>query len=769
MLSEKSRTNLAAVLDQGTVSSGGQYPPNATLLLIGFPGAGKKTLGIMASVALRRRFVDFAACFEEEFHVCPQAYIKENGSSRYLEAERRVYHDLLANNSHGCVIVGTGWIGSSGLQTLFKEFARRHPIIYIQRDQKALRRGMATTSPEMFERILRTGHLIFESCSNFDYYNLSEDLIPGAESSRPLYLKLKETEKTFVRFLKHIFGFPDQLPYSTELFSASPTYALQVPLAWLQRPPQNYDELENGTDAITLLVDSTEIGNCLLTDVLARSVALIRRHSRAFLIVDVQIPEHSDIPSHLNALARISRLAPDALTCSLVCDDADYMRLAGNIGRTKLIATYHQSTPLEWNEDHHRFTLMCNRAHALGCAAIRITGESRCLEDNLGCVSFQQNITRLSPISVIAHNVGGAGRASACLNPVLAPVVLESMRPNGVTLREAQLSLSSCFLYQKKRYTIIGQDLSYSLSPEMHNNAYAACGLPHIYDLTKTSILSDINRLLDSDDYGGVAVSLPYKTEVLKYLDEVSEDARNINAVNTVVVEMCQQPGEPARRLRRGYNTDYVGLQNCVHKHLSPANGIRDGTAALIIGAGGMARAAVYACYQLGVRNICIFNRTARNAQALIDYFTQWAASKPGPGLTFTLLQSTSTGWPSHLRPPTIVISCIPHVESDHKSPAVHIPVQWLRSKTGGVYIEVTFFLVDLVGWVSNVVIQVAYGPRRTSFLTQMEAYRSKGWIIVDGFDLLLEQGIAQYELFTRRPAPVHVMRDTIQKLKFSS
>ncbi|KAL5363543.1 hypothetical protein BJX96DRAFT_167565 [Aspergillus floccosus] len=726
MLPDELCTGLAGHLGESTTSFGQQYNPNATL----------KTLGIMASVALRRRFLDFAAHFEEEFHICPQAYITQYGSTRYLEAELGLYRDLLANYSRG-----------NGLQTLFKEFALHHPIIYIQRDEKALRQYMVT-SPKTFDRVLRTGHRVFKSCSNLDYYNLSEDLTPGAVNSRPPYLKLKETEKAFVGFLNHTFGCHDRSRYSAELFSSSPTYALQVPLAWLEEPSQNYHALENGTDAISLVIDSTEMAHHQLADMLAKSVALIRRHSRASLIVDVQTPEHTRIADYLIILGLIVRLVPDVLTCSLVCHDEDIRRLLCNVKQTKVIATFHQPTPLEWNEENHRrFMLMCNRAHRLGCTAIRITGESQSLEDNLGCVSFLQNISRISPLCVMAHHVGCAGRPSVCLNPVLAPVVPASMRHKGVTLQEAQSSLSSCFLYRRKRFNIIGKDLSYSLSPEMHNSAYSACGLPNVYCLKEIRSLSDINPLLNADDCGGVAVSLPYKTEVLNYLDEINEDARNINAVNTVVVEVCNQQGGHLRRVRRGYNTDYVGIRNCVSQYLSPANGIRDGTAALIIGAGGMARAAVYACYQLGVRNICIFNRTPHNAQTLVDYFTQWAACRPGPPLILTLLQSMCTRWPPQFRPPTIVISCIPYVRSDSMSPSFQVPDEWLCSKTGG----------------------VAYGPLKTASQKRMEKYESKGWIIVDGFNVLLEQGIAQYELFTKRPAPVHVMRETIQQFKVGS
>ncbi|KAL4893496.1 hypothetical protein BDV59DRAFT_207614 [Aspergillus ambiguus] len=676
----------------------------------------------MASVALRRRFIDFPTYFQDNLHI-----------SRYLEAERELSHGLLVKYPRGC--------------TLFQEFGKQNPIIYILRDKEVLQQSMAINK-DAFDRIITSGDRLFRSCSNFDYYNLTESADSETDDTRPIYLKLKETESTFVRFLNRISGVSDRSRYSVDPFFASPTYSLQVPVNWLNEPCQNYDELENGTDAISLVIDTVHFREHDLTETIARCVALLKRYSRAPIILDLRSSRNSDITDYLNILNLVTRLVPDAFTCSLSCPDEHFEKLVGNSGHAKVIATYHQKSPLKWSSDYRDFASIYNRAYKLGCTAVRITGESSLPQDNLGCVGFQERIVSESPIPIIAYHVGRPGRPSACLNPVLSPVVLESMRSEGVTLQEAQLALSGCFLVEQRRFTIIGKDLSSSLSPEMHNAAYAACGLPHTYNLTESLNLSDINEILDNPQYGGVAVSLPYKTEVLKYLDEISEDAQDINAVNTVVIEIetRPQPGSLplSRRIRKGFNTDYLGIRHCIYKHLSPANGVRDSTAALIIGAGGMAHAAVYACHQLGVRNICIFNRTTYNAQKLIDYFTPWAASKIGPPLNFTLLQSTSDKWPAQLRPPTIIVSCIPNPQNQPESFTFQLPDQWLQSKTGGVYVE------------------VAYGPTRTGVLKKLESFTSQGWIIADGFDVLLEQGIAQYELFTKRPAPVHVMKHAI-------
>jgi shikimate 5-dehydrogenase len=264
-------------------------------------------------------------------------------------------------------------------------------------------------------------------------------------------------------------------------------------------------------------------------------------------------------------------------------------------------------------------------------------------------------------------------------------------KETGITIREAQCALTACFLQSKKAFTIFGQSVKYSLSAAMHNTAYAACGLPHVYAILQSENLSDIHRLLEDENHGGVTISLPYKTAILPFLDEVTADAKDINAVNTVVLEHTQLPNGEKVTVRRGYNTDYIGIRDCIHKHLSPANAVRDGTTALIIGAGGMAHAAIYACYELGVRRMCIYNRSVENAKKLANYYHQWAQSKPGVNLQLDVLCSPEDPWPSDCRLPTIVTSCIPPYELGSERPIeLLMSEQWLASRTGGVYLEVS-------------------------------------------------------------------------------
>lgn len=669
-----------------------QYSPDATLLLIGFFGAGKKTLGIIASVALRRRFIDFEAYFEQQIHCLPADYIATHGSMRYREVELTITRELLSAYEKGSVISGLGCMASHQQQALLREFSRQYPVVYVRREKSDLRH-LINTNQDRFNRIFEVGNAFFHSCSNFDFFNCTQELNNTNDNPPPTYLKLKETERDFVRFLHHIFGRAQNLLYSVEPFSPSHTYALQVPLAWLESINNNhdYDVLECGVDAVNLIITKDTTDKDDLAERVARQFAILRRHTRVPIIVDIESSAWKNSVEYHQVVEQVIRLAPDAFTCSLVHDGNLIKKLNAAKGHAKMIATHHQSLSSK-NWTSPETYILPDRAHEFGFDALRITHEPNSLEDNTECVSFLHSMSTKSSIPVIGYNTGALGRTSVCLNPTLSPTILPSMKEHtSVTLQEAQQALVSCFLCPKKQYTIFGQTVSYSLSPEMHNAAYRACGLPHEYNILQSDYLSDIHSLLNDQNQGGVAVSLPYKSEVLPFLDEISPDARDIHAVNTVVVQHCQENGKPYTKLK-GYNTDYIGIKYCIDRNLSPANAIRRNTTALIIGAGGMAHAAVYACHQLGVQQICVYNRTPANAQKLANYYHEWAESRNDTKLHLHVLRSSVDPWPENLRPPTIIVSCIPAQDSVTQSPVtMQLPQHWLTSKTGGVFLDVCF------------------------------------------------------------------------------
>jgi shikimate 5-dehydrogenase len=560
-------------------------------------------------------------------------------------------------------------------------------VVYVRRGEADLRQFI-TASQERFERFMKAGDAFFQACSNFEFFNLTlGDVQQTQGRGLPSSLKLKEAERVFVRFLHHVYGRPLCTLLSPDAFSPSQTLAMQVPLWWLDSD-EHLDSLDAGADALNFIVDAEELNSANIQSRLARGVALLRMHSRVPIIVDIRPPGDSDT-QYPRVLEMALRLAPDAVTCSITSAKDLIQRVITTKGCSRAIATYHEHIPLGWDSRPSEVYNLPKKAEDLGFECLRLTGESSVSQDNLACVGLRQSLAPRTMTLLSMYNTGPLGRTSVCLNPVLSPVVLPDSGIIGVTLPEVQRALTACFMNPAKRFTIVGQAVQNSLSPAMHNAAYAACGLPHSYDFYKPTRLPQVQALLEDPGYGGLAVSLPYKSAILPLLDQISPDARDINAVNTVVIQRQYEPSGAEVTIRKGYNTDYIGVRHCIQKHLSPANAIRDGTTALVIGAGGMARAAIYACYELGVRRICIYNRTVENAEALAEYYHEWA-DRQKVKLRIEVIRSVSDRWPADFRLPSIVVSCLPGQDVDSASPVdLRISKDWLQSTTGGVFVEV--------------------------------------------------------------------------------
>ncbi|MFL0247079.1 shikimate dehydrogenase [Candidatus Clostridium stratigraminis] len=155
---------------------------------------------------------------------------------------------------------------------------------------------------------------------------------------------------------------------------------------------------------------------------------------------------------------------------------------------------------------------------------------------------------------------------------------------------------------------LLGQNISYSKSPEIHSEYYKhkGYGLRYkIFDLDEKEIGEFINNLRNSNIIG-FNVTIPYKEEIIKYLDTVTYPANKINAVNTVLVTEDKLVG---------YNTDYSGFMKSLKVNsLNIGNG-----KALIIGAGGAAKAVYHGLIDLNCKDVEILTRSVNKAAVYFE------------------------------------------------------------------------------------------------------------------------------------------------------
>jgi len=155
---------------------------------------------------------------------------------------------------------------------------------------------------------------------------------------------------------------------------------------------------------------------------------------------------------------------------------------------------------------------------------------------------------------------------------------------------------------------LVGYPVEHSVSPAMHNACFKALGLDYEYGLAPVEpgeLATFMGGAMRHRHVRGCNVTIPYKVEVIEHLDEVDEAAEAIGAVNTVVNE---------DGVLRGYNTDYIGGI----KALEEKYGDLDGANAVILGAGGAARALAYGLGQKA-HSVTVLNRDPGRAEALIN------------------------------------------------------------------------------------------------------------------------------------------------------
>jgi len=184
---------------------------------------------------------------------------------------------------------------------------------------------------------------------------------------------------------------------------------------------------------------------------------------------------------------------------------------------------------------------------------------------------------------------------------------------------------------------IAGYPCSHSKSPLLFNRLFERYNLNCHYTRFETHSVATILQVARDIDAKGLSVTIPFKRDVMAYLDEIDDDAaQQIGAVNTVVFS-CGSA--------QGYNTDWLGIQK-------PLAGYK-GTRAVLLGAGGVAAAAAYALTNLGME-VTILNRTTEKARTLAEQFgCRWRAWNGFDGLNPDLVvNATSLGMQPDTRSP---------------------------------------------------------------------------------------------------------------------
>lgn len=648
------------------------FAPDASIVLTGIRGAGKSTLAIIASSAMKRKVVDVERAFQETTGMPSPLYKQRHGLVDYHSRQSQVLQHIFQRHHKDTIIV-CSWMERS-VQAIFREYSTKTPIIYVVRDPAAVKDHLRVPDDARLRHLLDASGLVFRRCSHFEFYNISEDLVKKNKAdsldgliteldnrSAAPYLTLKRAERHFLKFLSLILQ-KGTIPFIESAFplAAIPTedrrftYAVSIPLSTLLTSHVDVEAIETGADAIEVVVDDLihpsykASGGHLRPEhasEISRVMGDIRRNTVIPILFHVVFPEtalRDDVLQslYLEYLQHGLRLAAEYVSVDLRLQDAPIGHLRSTKGRSKLVGNLQYTQPPAPTWKDATWISYYQRARELGCDLVRFTRVAEHYPENFDVASVQTKVDDLGGprLPVIAYNTGRKGRNSACFNQVLTSVLpagttasehgydIDAHAPQPcITALQVTQGLYSSFVYDPMNLYVIGGDVTHSLSPAMHNAALAECGIPHSYQAYSTSSIRSLHDLVMNPRFAGASISLPFKVEIISLTHSLSPHAKAIGAVNTLIpirslhedgtvpqdarLFHCRNRAGPIKALY-GENTDWIGIRACLRRGLSPANAVRSNSCGLVIGAGGMARAAVYAMLQMGVKNICVFNRT---------------------------------------------------------------------------------------------------------------------------------------------------------------
>lgn len=273
---------------------------------------------------------------------------------------------------------------------------------------------------------------------------------------------------------------------------------------------------------------------------------------------------------------------------------------------------------------------------------------------------------------------------------------------------------------KKQTLHLVGVGVKHSIAFPMHNHIADSIGLPWTFHSTECSNLDDLMELARSGGTAGLVVTMPYKSTVMARLDRLDELATTIGACNNVY----HDPSDYSKLV--GTNTDWLGIKGCLlekgDEETRPKSG-QSSKPALLVGAGGASRAAVYALStQLYSTTIYVLNRDDKEVEDLIRDTTR---IEPRP----KILHVKSLEQASSLETPYYVVGTVPD-----------FPPSTEAEKTVAAVLE---HFLDRSP--KGVVLDMCFKPRRTRMI---ELARRKGWPTVEGTHVIGYQIEKQWQLW---------------------
>jgi 3-dehydroquinate dehydratase/shikimate dehydrogenase len=410
---------------------------------------------------------------------------------------------------------------------------------------------------------------------------------------------------------------------------------------------------------------------------------------------------------------------------SAIAEGVDYVDLeediAGNIprfGKTKRIVSYHnfEETPENLREIH-------DRCCASDPDIVKIVTMAHSPRDNMRLLALIGE----SEKPTVAFCMGEMGIPSRILAGKFgAPFTYASFHQERA-LAPGQLSyadMKDLYRYDAINvdtdvYGVIADPIGHSLSPIIHNSAFRELGIDAVYIPFRVprEELTDFMGMCRQLSIKGLSVTIPHKEDIIPLVTETDNAVDHIGAANTVVFDGFD---------RRAYNTDHSAAMDSISADLSRGHDIDHlaGRTALILGAGGAAKAVTHALQSRNTK-VVVAARKKERADQLAKQFhceaVEWSAR--------------------HKVNCDLLANCTPVGMHPHVDESPYDGSQLVRSM---------------------IVFDTVYNPEQTLLIKQA---REKDCHVVTGVDMFVRQAAIQFQLFTEQEPPMDLMRQAIRRL----
>ncbi|MFO7570449.1 MAG: shikimate dehydrogenase [Smithellaceae bacterium] len=505
-----------------------------------------------------------------------------------------------------------------------------------------------------------------------------------------------------------------------------------------------HEEALRAAERSALVADAVELRMDLIEDGdLSQLMGAARRANVCVkIIVTCRRHEESLVPDEKNPVARKKEMTDKARTDLLkqaVLLGADFvdMELASGekaIRRMKSFCHAQKSSTriiVSWHDVSKTPSLAALKIIFQDCAktgadVIKIVPYARCGADNLKVLRLI-DYAKQNDQTIITMCMGEKGKVSRALAPLWGSYLGFAILPGGRPSAPGQMTLGAMkqvrdllqddspeiptgpAISSTQHFVLLGNPVLHSLSPLMHNAALPVMQIKEHYSAFLVTDIASAVQAIRGMNIRGASVTIPFKTDVMAYLDEMDPAAIAVGAVNTIV-------NHEGRLI--GYNTDWLGLTQSLKERTDIA-----GKTFAILGAGGTARAAAYGIQKEGGRPV-IVNRSQPRGMALAARFACpfYPLADISRVRAHGLINTTSVGM-------------FPDLDQSPVDAAL------------------------LKGY--KVVMDVIYNPLQTRLLRDAEALGCK---IISGLEMFVQQGAGQLKLWTGKDAPLALMKQVVRE-----